>query len=62
MIYLVKVNNLICLFVPCDQFVNVIFDSQTVFWKVKVFIGQQKCLLVGDQPIRVQFTFMLGLS
>ncbi len=30
-IYLVKQNNFIGLFVPCDQSVNMIFDPQTVY-------------------------------
>ncbi len=39
-IYLVKYNNSIGLFVPYDQSVNMIFDPKTVYWTVKVFIGK----------------------
>ncbi len=36
-----KENNLIGLFVPCDQFVNMMFDPE-------LFIGQLKCLFDSE--------------
>ncbi len=44
-------NSLIGLVIPCDQTLNMIFDPQTVYWTVKVFITYTQKSMVNIVPL-----------